>query len=144
MKLLILGAAGDMGSYLLRDAVEFGNWESITIGDINEKRVNKLLRELNNSKISYSRVDAFNHNELVELMKKHDIVCSAIGPFYIFGPKVVKAAIEAKKPLIDICDDSGPTIEILEMEEEAKKAGIPIYLGYGWTPGLSNLLARHA
>jgi saccharopine dehydrogenase-like NADP-dependent oxidoreductase len=44
MKFLILGGAGDMGSYVVRDAVEYGTiWTEITIADIDEKRANKLI-----------------------------------------------------------------------------------------------------
>jgi saccharopine dehydrogenase-like NADP-dependent oxidoreductase len=60
-----------------------------------------------------------NHEELVNLMKDHNVACSAIGPFYIFGPKVARAAIEARIPLVDICDDAGPTIEIFEMDSSS-------------------------
>ncbi|MHA1994881.1 MAG: saccharopine dehydrogenase family protein [Candidatus Hodarchaeales archaeon] len=144
MKLLILGAAGDMGSYILRDAVKFGDWTNITVADINEKRARQLINELNDPRLDYRKVDATQHSQLVDLLEGYDVACSAIGPFYFFGPKVVKAAIEAKTPLVDICDDSGPTLEILKMDEEAKSAKIPIFLGYGWTPGLTNLLARYA
>jgi saccharopine dehydrogenase-like NADP-dependent oxidoreductase len=144
MKLLILGAVGDMGSYILKDAVKFGDWIKITIADINEKRASKLLKEINDSRLDFRKVDATNHTQLVKLLQEYDIACSAIGPFYFFGPKVVKAAIAAKTPLIDICDDSGPTLEVLEMNQAAKDAEIPIFLGYGWTPGLTNILARHA
>jgi saccharopine dehydrogenase-like NADP-dependent oxidoreductase len=83
------------------------------------------------------------HDELVNVMKNHDIIISTIGPFYIFGPRIVQAAIDAEKPLIDICDDHGPTQEVLEMDKDAREAGIPILLGFGWTPGLSNFLARY-
>lgn len=145
-KLLILGGVGDMGSYIVKDAVKFGEeiWSKITIADINEKKAKKLLSELNTTKLAFRKIDATKHDDLVALVKEFDVVCSAIGPFYFFGPKIAKAAIEAQVPLVDICDDSGPTIEILEMDEEAKKANIPIFLGYGWTPGLTNLLAKHA
>jgi lysine 6-dehydrogenase len=145
MKFLILGGAGDMGSYVVRDAVKFGSiWTEITIADIEERRANKLIEELGDSRLKYTKVDATNHDDLVGLMKEYDVVCSAIGPFYIFGPKVARAAIEAGVPLVDICDDAGPTLEILEMDEAAKAANIPILMGYGWTPGLTNLMAKHA
>ncbi|MFX1517531.1 MAG: saccharopine dehydrogenase family protein, partial [Promethearchaeota archaeon] len=76
--------------------------------------------------------------------KNYDIAVSAIGPFYFFGPKVARAAIEAKIPLVDICDDPDPTQEVLEMDIVAKEANIPIFIGYGWTPGLTNLMALKA
>lgn len=145
MKLLVLGGAGDMGSYIVKDAVKFGEmWTDITIADISENRAKKLISELGDSRLRYLRVDANNHDELVNLLKDFDIACSAIGPFYHFGPRVVRAAIEAKVPLVDICDDPDPTQEVLEMDLAAKEANIPIFLGYGWTPGLTNLMALRA
>ena len=56
-KLLILGGVGDMGSYIVKDAVKFGEeiWSKITIADINEKKAKKLLSELNNSKLAFRK-----------------------------------------------------------------------------------------
>ena len=145
MKLLILGGAGDMGSYIVKDSVKFGTmWTEITIADINEKRAQKLISQLQDSRLKFARVNATNHKELVRLMKNHNITCSAIGPFYFFGPLVARAAIEARVPLIDICDDPDPTQEVLEMDAAAKEADIPILIGYGWTPGLTNLMSKYA
>ncbi|MHA2203851.1 MAG: saccharopine dehydrogenase family protein [Candidatus Hodarchaeales archaeon] len=145
MKLLILGGAGDMGGYIVKDAVKFGTmWTEIAIADINEKKANQLMSKLKDSRLKFVKVDATNHKELVKLMRNFDIACSAIGPFYFFGPKVAQAAINAKIPLVDICDDPDPTQEVLEMDIAAKEAKIPIFIGYGWTPGLTNLMALHA
>ncbi|UCG04559.1 MAG: saccharopine dehydrogenase NADP-binding domain-containing protein [Candidatus Heimdallarchaeota archaeon] len=145
MKLLILGGAGDMGSYIVKDAVKFGTmWTEIGIADINEKKATQLMSQLKDSRLNFVKVDATNHIELVHLMKNYDIACSAIGPFYFFGPKIARAAIEAKIPLVDICDDPDPTQEVLEMDIAAKEASIPIFIGYGWTPGLTNLMALRA
>ncbi|MFX1251195.1 MAG: saccharopine dehydrogenase family protein [Promethearchaeota archaeon] len=144
MKLLVLGGAGDMGSYTVRDVAQYGSvFDEIIIGDINEKKSKKLIEELGDKRISFKKVNAHDHESLVSVMQESDVIVSAIGPFYIFGPKVVKAAIAAKKPIIDICDDYGPTQEVLKMDEEAKNAGVLVLLGYGWTPGLSNLLVRY-
>ncbi len=142
-KLLILGAAGDMGSYALKDSIYCTKYSEITIGDINGKRAKKLIEELKDPRLRFVRVNAMKHDELVNVMKEHDIIISTIGPFYVFGPRIVRAAIDAKKPLIDINDDHGPTQEVLAMDEEARDAGVPILLGFGWTPGLSNFLARY-
>ncbi|MFX0085198.1 MAG: saccharopine dehydrogenase family protein [Candidatus Hodarchaeota archaeon] len=145
MKLLILGGAGDMGSYIVKDSVKFGTmWTKITIADINEQRAKELIFQFQDSRLNFVRVDATNHKELVRLMKNYDITCSAIGPFYFFGPLIARAAIEASTPLVDICDDPDPTQEVLEMDAAAKEAKIPIFIGYGWTPGLTNLMCKYA
>ena len=144
MRLLIAGGCGDMGSYIVRDSIQSSIWTEIAIADIDESSSRKLISELNDSRMSYIKMNAKDHDAMVRIFQEYDIVCSAIGPFYIFGPKVAKACIEAKVPLVDICDDSGPTLEILKMDEAAKQAKIPILLGYGWTPGLTNLMVKYA
>jgi len=132
-----------MGSYILRLSVSYDIYDTITIGDMNERNAKKLMEELQDSRVNFVTVDANDHQQLVDLMKSYDIVASAIGPFYKYGPLIAKAAIEAKIPLVDICDDYGPTQEILAMDGATKTAGIPIFMGYGWTPGLTNFLARY-
>ena len=84
MKLLILGGSGDMGSFIVRDSLKFGQWSQITIADINEKRSKALINELDDPRLDFKSVDATNHEDLVSLLKNFDVACSAIGPFYIF------------------------------------------------------------
>ncbi len=67
MKLLILGGVGDMGTYIVKDAVKFGTmWTKITIADINEKKANKIMSQLKDSRLEFIKVDATNHNELAD------------------------------------------------------------------------------
>ena len=96
MKLLIAGGAGDMGSYIVRDSVRSTIWTKIVIGDLDEYRATKLILNLDDSRLSYTRINANNHAEMVQIIQNFDVVCSAIGPFYIFGPKVARACIEAR------------------------------------------------
>ena len=69
MKFLILGGAGDMGSYVVRDTVKFGSvWTDITIADIDETRANNLIEELGDPRLKFTKVDATKHEDLVALM----------------------------------------------------------------------------
>lgn len=68
-------------------------------------------------------------------------VVSAVGPFNELGEDAALRAIEAGIPFVDICDDYQTTNRILSLDSQAKRAGVPVVVGCGWTPGLSSLLA---
>lgn len=66
-----------------------------------------------------------------------------VGPYYVFGVKVVKATIEAEIPYVDINDDFQPTVEVLDnYSDSAKEANIAVFIGCGVAPGLTNMLAK--
>jgi saccharopine dehydrogenase-like NADP-dependent oxidoreductase len=73
-----------------------------------------------------------------------DLVLSLVGPYYRFGVPILRAAIETGTHYIDICDDWEPTLEMLELDEEARRAGVTAIVGMGASPGVSNLLAVKA
>lgn len=72
------------------------------------------------------------------------VVLSTLGPFTIFGERVLSAAIEAGVDYVDINDDWEPTLEALEWDERAQDAGVTALIGMGASPGVSNVLAARA
>lgn len=144
MRIMVLGGAGDMGSAIVRDLVD-SDVSEVIIADFNQEKANSICSELKGkkSKLWAQSVDANDHASLVQAIKGADAVASAIGPFYKYGPKTVKAAIEAGVPYVDIDDDHDATTAALELDGEAKKAGIAVIVGLGWTPGITNVCARH-
>jgi len=125
MRFVVLGGAGDMGSAIVRDLVN-SDVSEVIIADFNQEKANSICSELNGkkTKLSAQFVDANDHASLVQAIKGADVVANAIGPFYKYGLKTVKAAIEASVPYVDINDDYDATKAALELDDEAKKAGI--------------------
>jgi len=144
MRFVVLGGAGDMGSAIVRDLVD-NDVSEVIIADLNQERADSICSELKGkkTKLSAQFVDANDHASLVQAIKGADAVASAIGPFYEYGPKTVKAAIEAGVPYVDIDDDYDATKACLELDSEARKGGIAVILGLGWTPGITNVCARY-
>ncbi|QOW25583.1 hypothetical protein [Lysobacter sp. H23M47] len=56
----------------------------------------------------------------------------------------LKSAIEAGCHYVDIRDDAQPTVDMLELHEQASQAGIVALVGCGVSPGTLNVLARDA
>ena len=51
-------------------------------------------------------------------------------------------AIEAKVPYMSACEIAPAVEALLGLEEAAQEAGTLVVPGFGWTPGVTNLLAR--
>lgn len=92
-------------------------------------------------KASPLRVDASDRDALLAVMRNFDLVINSTGPYFRFGVAILKAAIEARCDYVDICDDPYPTLQMLALEDEAKKAGVTALIGAGASPGIANMLA---
>ena len=141
MKVVVLGGAGDMGSRAARDLGRSPDVELLTIADLNLEKAKQVAASIG-SKARACAVDATKHRSLLEVMAGHDVAASAIGPFYLFEARVVRAAIEAGIPYVSICDDYDAVQAVLELDPLARERGVTVLTGVGWTPGLTNILAR--
>lgn len=142
MHVVVLGGCGDMGSHVVQDLLSHSD-ATVTIADYRVAEAQRRARELGD-RVRGVFVDANNRDSLLGAMRGADVVVGCIGPFYEFAPRMARAAIAARVPYVDICDDYGPMAELFAMDEEARRAGVTIITGLGWTPGLSNLMARRA
>ncbi|MHA1914614.1 MAG: saccharopine dehydrogenase family protein [Promethearchaeota archaeon] len=141
MKVLALGGSGDMGRMAVAILLESQYVTSITVADKNLEGANYFVGLVGSDKLTAIEIDVTEHYKLVELISSHDLVMNTVGPYYKFGTTIMDAVIEAKKPYVGICDDWKPTLDLLGMNEEAKKAGITAVIGIGASPGITNLMA---
>ena len=143
MRFLVLGGAGDMGSGIVKDLVSSNEVDNVIIGDINVKGAEVLKNELGD-KVDFVKVNVLDRNELLRVIKSvdPDVVLSAVGPFYEFAEITTNAAIEAGYNYIDICDDYDGTLKAFELNDIAEKNEVLAINGLGWTPGISNILAK--
>jgi saccharopine dehydrogenase (NAD+, L-lysine-forming) len=141
LKVLILGgASGDVGRNLTRVlSCEKNYIEKITVTSRDLKIGQRYIEELADKRITALQVDVTDEFRLIEAMRGHNIVINTVGPFSRYAINIIKAAINMKINYIDICDDIEPTIEALQLNHFAKKAGVTIIIGMGWFPGMSNL-----
>ena len=94
-------------------------------------------------KIAPIPVDALA-DDLVPHFDGSAVVLSTLGPFTIFGERVLGAAIAAGVDYVDINDDWEPTLTALEWHDRARVAGVTALIGMGASPGVSNVLAARA
>jgi lysine 6-dehydrogenase len=141
VRIIALGGAGDMCSYAVRDLARQEEVTEIMIADFDADRASILARELG-SRCKSMKVDANSASELVRAIAGYDVAIGGIGPFYKYEVKVATGALEAGVDYVSICDDYDAAEAVFELDATARKKGVTILTGLGWTPGLSNVLAR--
>lgn len=140
MHIVVLGGCGDMGSYVVRDLMAYSDAQ-VTVVDYRLDEARRFADELG-TRADAAFVDAEDQSALVAAMKGADAAVGCIGPFYHFAPKLAQAAIRAGVNYVDICDDWGPMEALFAMDGDARRAGVTVINGLGWTPGITNLMAK--
>lgn len=142
MHIVLLGAGG-MGRAAALTAARFPEVRSLTVADLDPTAAQEVARACG-PKASARSVDVRDASALHDLLSGADFVLNTVGPYYRFGVPVLRAAIGAGTHYLDICDDPGPTLDLLALHGEARAAGVTAVVGLGASPGLSNLLAATA
>ena len=146
MRVIVFGGAGDMGSRAVEDLAHEDGVERLTIADRNVTAATALAARLRDApaRIEVAAVDARDHGALVARMRGYDVAASALGPFYEFEPRLVRAAIEAGVDYASICDDWSAAKAVLdEFDAAARGAGRIVLTGLGASPGLTNVGVRY-
>ncbi len=142
-KITVLGGVGSVGSTAVEALASSGIPSEIIIGDINIDKADELAEDLNDEKISAVKVDANKPESIKNAIEGSDVVLNCVGPFYEYGPKILRAVIDSGIDYVDICDDLDATEELLEMNERAEEADITALIGMGSSPGFANLLVKY-
>lgn len=141
-RVIVLGGAGDMGSQVVEDLCRQDTFEKVTIGDFNVEKAEALASRLLSQKLDVAQVNVLEQSRLVPLIKRYDVVAGCVGPFYRFEVPQAEAALEAGVPYLSLCDDFDAVEKIFQLHERARTRGVLLLSGLGWTPGLSNIVAR--
>ncbi len=145
MKVCVLGAGGGVGIGAVEDLIESPNVSQLIAGDIRIEEMKSYWAGRGiDKKLSFKKIDLYDQQALIEAIKGCDVLLHCAGPFYKTAVQVAKAAMEAKVNYCDICDDVEGTKGLLDLNEDAKEAGITMVTGFGADPGTVNLLAKHA
>ena len=116
MSIVVLGGAGLEGSAIAKNIAESG-FTDLVLADYNLEGAKARAQEImmsTNAAVTAQFVDANDHKSLLNVIKDADAVVNAIGPFYMYLEKILRAVIEAKVPkYVDICDDAEPTKKAL-------------------------------
>ena len=141
MRIIVLGGCGFMGSDVTRDLATTSDFDEIVIADADLDRARALAMELGGDRVRAISADAANEAGLIETLRGFDVVANCTT--YHFGLIVSRAAIKAGVNYLDL-GGLFNTPRQLELDAEARQAGVTVCLGCGATPGVTNLMARKA
>ena len=133
MNILVLGG-GKQGRVLAEDLARSLPRARITVGDVQEPAFSERPPNLR-----WLEVDLSVPEGVARLLHGHDMgVCALPSRF---GYATMQAAIDAKRPLVDV---SSSAEDSLTLDTAAARAGIAIVPNCGLAPGLSHLLVGDA
>lgn len=143
LKIVALGGSGAMGQVAIRTLLAEFTPDELVIADINVQVAEEFAASLETTatRVKTQALDVTDGEALRHVLSDADLVMNSTGPFFRFGVPILQAAIDTQTNYIDICDDAEPTVEMLTLDEKAKRAGITAVIGAGASPGFMNLLA---
>lgn len=138
MKMLVLGA-GLQGCACAFDLLRDPEVSRVTIADLQLERMSRFLSRTEDPRLAPVTLDVTDHAAVLEVMKDHDAVLSAI-PYYFNGP-MAKLAVEAGCHFADLGGNTEIVMEQKKLEAEARAKGLSIMPDCGLAPGMVNILA---
>jgi saccharopine dehydrogenase (NAD+, L-lysine-forming) len=141
-KVTVLGGCGGVGTVASETLAGSGVFSELVIADVNIEKAKGLAKKIKGCKVTAVEVDANKPASIKKVIAGSAVVLNCVGPFYKYGPIILKAVIESKINYVDVCDDFDATELILKMDKDAKKAGISALIGMGSSPGIANVLVR--
>ena len=141
-RVTVLGGCGVVGSIAVETLASSGVFSEVVIADINIAQANRLVERLGQGNVSASEFDAASPHGIRNAIAGSSVVLNCVGPYYKYGPSILKEVIESKINYVDVCDDLDATEKLLDMDGNARKAGISALIGMGSSPGIANLLVK--
>jgi saccharopine dehydrogenase (NAD+, L-lysine-forming) len=141
-RVTVLGGGGVVGSIAAETLASSGVFSKVVIADINIVQANRVVERLGKGNVSAVEFDAESPQNIRNTVTGSSVVLNCVGPYYKYGPMILKEVIESKINYVDVCDDLDATEKLLDMDGNARKAGISALIGMGSSPGIANLLVK--
>jgi lysine 6-dehydrogenase len=138
MKMLVLGA-GLQGCACAFDLLNDPEVTQVTIADLQPERMARFLSRREDPRLRPVSLDVTDHPAVLELMRGHDAVMSAI-PYYFNGP-MAKLAVEAGCHFADLGGNTEIVMEQKKLDAVAHEKGLSVMPDCGLAPGMVNILA---
>jgi len=138
MKILCLGAAGKISRESAYDLVEYSDFEKITIADYNEDAGLEVVKWLDDPRVDFVKIDVNDRQSAVATIKGYDLVMD--GTTISLNDRSTACIAAAGVHGINL-NGCGAEWEFDREFADNGKICIP---GMGMTPGITNMMTRHA
>lgn len=136
MKVLVIGASGQIGAWTVKDLVDRYDAE-VVAADLSLERVKSLAERMGKDNITPIKLDATDPAALKKAAKGVDVIHNSA--WYELNIKVMPVAIELGAHYSDLGGFYDYTFKQLEYDKKAKDAGVTCVLGIGSSPGITNV-----
>ncbi len=140
MRYLILGA-GQQGRAIAFDLLRDPSNE-VVLADNDADLLEDVYSWLDDARVDLEPLDAESREEVRAAMEDTDVAINALP--YRFNLEVTTDAITTGTSLVDLGGNNDVVAAQLELDPEAREAGIVIVPDCGLAPGLANILASDA
>lgn len=141
MKIVVLGGYGEIGTCICTDLAETARDSEVVVAGRDEDKAQALVRRLGAKHLRAAEVDVRNQQSIDALLKGADVVVNSTN--YYMNLNVMRSALRAKANYIDLGGLFHTTLKQLKLDAQFKKRGLLAVLGFGSTPGITNVLATH-
>ncbi|HKE31450.1 MAG TPA: saccharopine dehydrogenase C-terminal domain-containing protein [Candidatus Angelobacter sp.] len=142
MRLLVIGA-GMMGSAAAYDMARSPQVESVTLADLERKRVRAAVHRINKllgtKKVVAANLDASQPSEAAKLMRRHSGALSAVPYFFNLG--LCRAAIDSGCHFADLGGNNTVVRQEYALTKAAERKNVAVAPDCGLSPGMASILA---
>jgi len=143
MKVLIFGAGGFFGSAAALRFAESTYFDKLLLASRSIDKVCPLADKLGD-KANAVEVDLHDEAQLMAAVESADIVANFTGPSTVTTLPIMRACAKARRPFCDVAAEAS-VFEAANLEQDIfSKAGVPLVIGAGFHPGVTDLFALTA
>ena len=134
---VIYGATGFTGKLVVEYAInQYNNNDEISwaIAGRNNEKLEHIQEKYNlPSEIGKIVVDSNDQNSIDGMVSQTKCVLTTVGPYQLYGEKIIKTCISSGTDYVDLCGEPGFMHKIIsECSEEAKETGARVVFSCGF------------
>ena len=141
MKIAVLGGAGAMGRWAVKELAISPEVDGIVVADFNERAAAQIAESHGGGKAVPTFADARDPKSVTAAISGCAALINATQHFW--NITVMRAAAAAKVHYTDLGGLFHVTKEQLTLDGEFKKAGVTAVIAMGGAPGVTNILAAY-
>ncbi len=142
MKFVVLGGTGAMGQYVVRDLFETAKDAQIVIAARDLKEIDKAVASFKSYRVTGTRVDLLDIEATAQVLQGATVCINCTN--YYYNLHAMKACLLAKCHYVDLGGLYHMTRKQLQFHNLFRKKDLLAVIGCGSTPGITNVMIKHA
>ncbi len=144
MKIVVLGAAGLMGSGTVKDLLspQSEGIDQVIAADIEKEQLSRLAKECPDERLATLPLSVTDKEQVIDLLKDADICINAVPTLVGLQMDIFHCCFDAGCDYVDYGGLGKYTVMQKAEHEKWKKAGLTAVISLGADPGMSNVTCK--